>query len=443
MTALHDLTAPPRAEVSPLSVLLSWEASLREQPSVAELCYFLANETRGLIGYDQLFVLRRPLAGNGWHVQAASSLAAVDRNAPAIRAVEAATRALGAEPCEIDAPADEALDDYPFRHWLWHPLVTRDHEAFAALLLARAHPFDRAEAGRLQRLAETAQHGWLALTGGKPVRRLPVPTRRQRRFIAAAAVATALFPVQISALAPVEVVAAHPAIVSAPVTGVVTAVDVAPNQRVTAGQTLLRFDDVKLRNEVSLAAERLQVARARIGEVSAATFADASQGRGISIAAAELKLAQAEYDYARDMLARARVTAPRAGLAIYTDRRDWEGRAVEVGQKIMEVADPAQVEYRIDLPAREQMRLEPGSGVSVWLDSQPLWSERATLTDASYQARATADGTLAFALTATPAAGTTPRIGSRGTARVRGPWAPLAYAALKRPIAGLRQYVGL
>lgn len=443
MTALHDLLQPPRADApSGLSVLLGWEAALRRQATLPELLYFVANESRALVAYDQAFVLKRPLAGDGWQVQTASSLAAVDRNAPLVRAIEAAVADVGA-PCDLDAPADPALDEYPFRHWLWQPLADRDGAAFGGLLLARAHPFDATEAGRLARMAETTQHGWLALTGGKPVRRLPKLTRRQKRVAFAVAAAVALFPVHLSTLAPVEVVAAHPFVVTAPFQGLITAIDVAPSQRVARGQTLLRFDDVKLRNELGLAAERLQVARAKVDEASSAAFGDATQSRGISIAQAELQLATAEYAFARDMLARARVTAPRAGIAIYTDRREWEGRSVDVGQPIMQVVDPAAIRYRIDLPAREQMRLEAGSAVSVWLDSQPLWSQSATLRDASYQARPTADGTLAFALEASPADGAAPRIGSRGTARVRGPWAPLGYAILKRPIASVRQYLGL
>ena len=438
MAALSDLTRPPRAPDG-LAQLLAWEAGLREQESVPELTYYLANEGRGLLGYDQLFVVKRPLVGDGWHVAAASGLAQVDRNAPAIRAIEAAVRDMGPA-TTLDAPNDEALDDYPFRAWLWQPLVDRSGAPFAALLLAREH--DYADEGRAQRVAETAQHGWLALTGGKPARRLPRLTPKQKKWIAAAAAGVALFPVHLSALAPVEVVAAHPAVITAPIAGVITAVDVAPSAQVAAGQPLIRFDDVKLRNELSLAAERLQVARAKTDEVASASFGDQTQARGISIAQAEYQLAAAEHSYARDMLARSTVRAPKAGLAIYTDRREWEGRAVEVGQPIMEIADPRDVRYRIDLPAREQLSLSPGSTVSVWLDSQPLWSESATLADASYQARTLPDGTLAFALEATPAGGTPPRIGSRGTARVRGSWAPLAYAALKHPIAGFRQFVG-
>lgn len=448
MSAIDDLIQPLRAAPAPmapqpsqLAILLGWEAALRRQPSVAELLYFVANETRTLIAYDQAFVLKRAPVSSGWQIEVASSLAAVDRNAPVIRAIEAGVAGL-AEPTDLDAPEDEALDEYPFRQWLFHPLLDRDGTAFGALLITRAHPFDATEAGRLERVAETAQHGWLALTGNKPVHRVPRLSKKQRRIALAVAAAVVVFPVHISALAPVEVVAAHPHIVTAPFAGVITAMDVVPSGHVAKGQSLVRFDDVKLKNELSLAAERLQVARAKVDQVSSATFADATQARGISIAQAEYQLALAEYSYARDMLARAHITAPFAGMAIYTDRREWEGRAVETGQPIMEVADPRDVRYRVDLPAKEQMRLEPGSSVSVWLDSQPLWSQSATLSGASYQARPAADGTLAFALDARPADGAAPRIGSRGTARVRGPWAPLGYAMLKRPIAGLRQYLG-
>lgn len=445
MSAIGDLTRPPRSEANPLGVLLAWEAAARRQASAPELTYFLANELRRIVTCDQAFVLRRPLVGpkrgGGWRIEAASSLATVERNAPLVRAIEAALTEAD-EPAAIDAPAEPALDDYPFRHWLWQPLADREGVAFAGLLVARADPFGAGEASRLARVGETASHAWLALSGGRPPRRLPRLTRRQRRLLAAAAVGAVLFPVHLSALAPVEVVAAHPRIVTAPFAGVIAAVDVAPGASVARGQTLLRFDDVKLRNDAALAAQRLQVARAKVDSVSAATFGDATQGRGISIAQAEYQLAAAEDQAARDLLARATVTAPVAGTAILTDRREWEGRAVEVGQPIMEVADPADMRYRIDLPAREQMRLEPGSSVSIWLDSQPLWAEGARLVGASYQARPTADGTLAFALDARPDDGATPRIGSRGTARVRGSWAPLGYALLKRPIASLRQTLG-
>ena len=108
---------------------------------------------------------------------------------------------------------------------------------------------------------------------------------------------------------------------------------------------------------------------------------------------AEFDVAQADVNYARDVMAKSQITAPRAGMALYSDRRDLEGRAVNVGDPILQVADPRDVSFRIDLPAAEQMALKPGSAVKVWLDAQPLWAVDGRIETASYQARPTADKT--------------------------------------------------
>jgi hypothetical protein len=114
---------------------------------------------------------------------------------------------------------------------------------------------------------------------------------------------------------------------------------------------------------------------------------------------------------------------------------------MNVGDPIIRVADPKSVRFRIDLPASEQMSLSPGSPVEVWLDSQPLWSIDARLEQASFSARKTPEGVMAFALVATPIR-QRPDIGARGTARVHGHWVPMIYALLKRPISALRQRIG-
>ena len=244
-----------------------------------------------------------------------------------------------------------------------------------------------------------------------------------------------------TALAPVEVVAARPFVIAAPFAGVVQRLEIPPNSFVRKGQPLVQFEDTKLRNELGIATEKLAVARARVERASTAVFGAVEESREISITRAEYELAQAEHAYATDMMTKSRINAPRDGMALYTDRREWEGRAVNTGEAIMQVADPRDVSLRIDLPAHEQMALEPGAPVKIWLDSQPLWSLDARLERASFQARMTPETVLAFALTAKPLA-SRPRIGSRGTARVYGRWVPLAYSMLKRPISSARQYLG-
>lgn len=447
--------APPRLipqrrpEAGGLAALLQYEADLRRQASEMELVYFLANETRRLLDYGQMFVLRLPRIGERMHVIAASSLAAVDRNAPLIQAVERVVRTATADrPGEAmgittrSHDRDTSLDDYPFTEWHWQPLPDADGTPFAGLLVARATPLDPGEITRVERIADTAGHAWRALKGPRPVRRIRPLDKRQRRALMVAAAVFAVFPVRLSTLAPVEVVADRPYTLSAPFAGLIQRLEVAPNTPVRKGQPLVRFDDVRPRNELTLATERLAVARARAERASSAAFGSAEASREIAIEQAERDLAQAEHDYARDVLAQSVLRAPRDGIAIYSDRRDFEGRAVNVGDPIVQIADPARVRFRVDLPAREQISLSPGAPVKVWLDGQPLWAVNARLETASYAARPTPEGVMAFALIARPL-GVTPDIGARGTARVEGRWVPLIYALLRRPITAARQTIGM
>ncbi|MNJ03472.1 hypothetical protein D3C73_1637900 [compost metagenome] len=66
----------------------------------------------------------------------------------------------------------------------------------------------------------------------------------------------------------------------------------------------------------------------------------------------------------------------------------------------------------------------------------------AQLERAAYEAQTTAAGQLAYRLDATFVEAS-PRIGLRGTAKLYGERAPLAYYLLRRPLAALRQGLGL
>lgn len=435
-----------------LAALLQYEGEMRRQASEAELRYFVANETRKIVSYDQMFILSQGRVGESWHVAAASSLATIDRNAPLIQAIQRIVVALGKEAGLAQGHDFEALSfaggdtqtvaEYPFKYWRWQPLLDADGQAFAGIIVARSTPLREAEIVRIERVADTAAHSWRALTGGRPVKRLRGLGPKEKRGVVVALVGLALIPVQITALAPVEVVAGRPFVIAAPFAGVVQSIAVPANTPVKAGQLIVTFEDVKLRNELALAEEKRAVADARLSRSASAAFGEVQESREIAINRAEFELADAEYKYAQDMLQKSRVTAPRDGVVIYSDRRDWEGRAVNVGEAIVQVADPRDVEYRADLPTKEQMRLLPGDHVRVWLDAQPLWALEARLDRASYQARMTPENILAFAVNAKPIDGATPRIGSRGTAKIYGRWVPLSYALFRRPIASLRQAIG-
>lgn len=429
--------------------LLQLEAEVRRAATLRELVYHLANESRSALEFRQAFVLRR--RRGRMRVEAISSVSTVERNAPLVRRIERAVARLEGGPglgeaVTFEADGADGADggDYAFRQMMWVPLKTSKGRVHGGLVAAR----ERAWSERLvvigTRLGETYGHAWRALEGGRD----PSEGFRFARLFGllalAGMVAAGFVPVPITAIAPVEVVGQGAAIIAAPLDGAVAEVLVAPNDLVAEGQVLVRFEDTELRNAAEIAERGVFVAASRVEAATSGAFADADARREIAVARAELALAEAERDLAAERLERTEIRAPVAGLAVFADARDWIGRPVAVGERIMEIADPARVEYQVTLPVDDLIALSPDIPLRVFLDSAPLAARRAALTRASYHAETQPDGVLAYELVARDEAADAPppRIGSRGTAQVLGPDAPLGFVLFRRPISWARQTFG-
>lgn len=438
----------------PTLVLLELEAEIRQQKTEKELVFHLLNETQRLLPSRQAFCLARHHAQAPFRVIGVSSLATVDRNVPMIRWIERTIDArFGLQHLEqvqvfdrsaFADPQEQDAMTYPFPHALWLPMRTEEGAAANGAVFFASEPWHEAHQKIAQRLGETYSHAWNALAGpGRAWQRWRFD-RRAKLIAAAATLLVCILPVSMSALAPMEVSAAEPSVVAAPLTGVVADILVAPNTPVKANQPILRFEDTKLRNELELAQRRMQVATARHASTAQAAIDSADANREVAINKAELDLATAQFEYARDLMAKSVLAAPVDGIAIYTDRRDWQGRPVETGQQIMKIADPSKIEFSIYLPVQDSLLIEDGAKVRIYLDSDPLRPLDAQLVRAGYQAEKTETGALAFRLIAR--ADRMPgdlRIGTRGTAQVYGGKVPLIFYVLRRPLTALRQSLGI
>lgn len=319
------------------------------------------------------------------------------------------------------------------------PLKDRLGEVFGGLWLAREQPFNEAELTLLAQLGDTYAHAWLALQPRKPWRlRWP---KKKLLAIAAGLCLLLLIPVRQSVLAPAEVVPLGGRVVAAPLDGVIAEFLVKPNQRVAAGDLLVRFDATSLKAQADVAERALGVAEAELKANAQRAFADAESSSRIDLLAARVEQKRAERDYARELLARSEVRAERAGIAVFADAERWTGKPVQTGERLMQIADPAQAELRIELPVGDAIALQPGAEVALFLDSDPLNRHAARLERAAYEAQGTAAGQLAYRLDAA-FLDAPPRIGLRGTAKLFGDRAPLAYYLLRRPLAALRQSLG-
>ncbi|MEO9495899.1 MAG: HlyD family efflux transporter periplasmic adaptor subunit, partial [Vibrio splendidus] len=332
----------------------------------------------------------------------------------------------------------------PFVDMLWVPMHKRDGTCYAGVLLARSLHWTAAERIITERLVATYSHAWQAFTPRWVDRNKPRFSSLQKKLMILALIIVAFIPVRLSVLAPVRVVAERPFILASPTNGVVERIHVASNEPVKKGQLIVSMEDMLLRNEAAIANQKLKVAAARYARARSAAFGDQEAARDIAIVRSELELAETEASYAQGVLERAQLRAPRDGIAVYSDRREWEGKLVSVGEHIVEIADPSHMEFIIELPPRDLIEINPDADVSVYLDNAPLSAVSAKVARSSYHSSRLPDGREAFLLAATPTETEVDiRIGAHGSARVYGGWVPLIYRVLRRPIAAARQTIGL
>jgi hypothetical protein len=172
-------------------------------------------------------------------------------------------------------------------------------------------------------------------------------------------------------------------------------------------------------------------------------FADARQNARLAELEAEVELKLAQADFAQSRYDKTQVLAPSAGLVILNDPSEWRGKPVLVGERIMQLADPARVQIRILLPVADAITLQAGADVRLFLDVEPLKAYAGRVAHAAHEPELGTEGVLAYRVMARfDEQGSLPRIGLRGTAKLYGERVSLFYYLFRRPITTLRQTVG-
>lgn len=451
-------TAEPTAQQLPtlihLAALTHLEGQIRAAKTIQELQFLSVNETRRLIPYDQAFLLSRlDQEKEGCRVLNASSVAVVDRDAPMIVWLEQAGQALARAASADEQPMVVTEDQLPDAlrsgwrefvkgHVFWCPLQHPDETVLGAWWFERDFAWQENDVTIVHRLAGSYAYAWKALS--KKERGWSKAVWKPAWWLLPIiALAALCFPIRISTVAPVKVMAKDPVVVSAPMDGVIADVLMYPNHMVQPGDSLFRYEDTNLRNQFRVAEKQLAVARAEHSQAVQAGFGDPQRKADAPLKEVEADLRQTELDYAKEMLDQVEVRASKPGLLLYSDKSDWVGRPVTVGERIMEIADPRQIELRIDLPVADAIVLKEGADAMVFLNALPLEAFAATLIHTSYHAEILPGDMLAYRVTARlvqpdPRV----RIGWQGTAKVYGEQGPLAYLLLRRPLMAIRQWVG-
>ncbi len=431
-----------------LAVMLDLERAARNAASRDDLGYVIVNDTGRLLPYRQA-ALFLASGRKRFKVRAISGVSAVDRKAPFVDWIERVAAGIAKDASEpgvrvLAAPADDdgSWEAFSAPNVAWVPLKDRAGRRIGALWMARESVWADVDLILAEQLAGAYSHALIALGGRRTLRRFrPAPVLAAGLALVCAA---AFVPVPRTALAPAEVAARDPVVVSAPLDGVIERIVVSPNQAVSVNDPLVQYDRASLQASSDVARQALAVAEAELLRARQATLSDQTAAARVEGLAAEADLRRTQFAYAEEQLSRVTVRAGRAGIAIFGDTRDWAGRPVRVGERIMEIADPSAVELRIELPVGTAIDVAAGQAVRMYLDIDPVHPLDAVLQRVGYAAVERPGGGLAYGLTAElHGGGPPPRIGLRGTAKIVGGDVPLALFLFARPLAALRQRIGL
>jgi len=248
-----------------------------------------------------------------------------------------------------------------------------------------------------------------------------------------------LWPVRFSITATAEIVAKDSSVVTIPFNGLVEEVHVNPNEPVKDGAVLFSLDKTRLRNEVAISTQALKTAQERLLKTEREVFLDPQKTSDLNLLKEEVQLKALELSYAKDRFELSDVKAGRAGIALFSDKNDIAGRPVNAGEKIMTIADPAQMELMIRIPADSMIEINQEIPVRFFLNVAPLVSHKASLFNISYKPSADAGGLLTYKARAKiKDIENIEKIGLTGTAKLYGGRTVMILNLLRRPLIALR-----
>lgn len=441
---------PVPASLSALAMALRDRAMAAE--NLAALMFSIANDPYPLLRFRQAVVLV-PKPG-GAEVPCVSGLATPKEQTPYLGWLKRATRWLDTT---LEDPAPrivlrESVEPPPeiaegWAQWwpgvLWCvPLHGKDGERLAIVVFLLDQPPPKAVREQMPGLASTWAYCWQAMAPRRRAARR-IPAGRLAWLVIIAIVAAMFIPVRQSALAPAQIISRESMAVTSPLDGVVAEMLVRPNQAVAADTPLFRLDTTSLESRAEVLRQQLAVAEAELDAAGSLAFDDPASLAEITRLRGQRDQRRAELKGVETELERALVLAPSAGVAVYRDEDDWQGRPVTTGERILQLADPEQPKMEIQLAVADAISLEPGGEVTLFLTAYPLTPIHGRIEDTSYQAQPDDNGIAAYRLEASiEDQAEHARLGLHGTAKVYGEEVSLGYYLMRRPISALRAWTG-
>ena len=159
---------------------------------------------------------------------------------------------------------------------------------------------------------------------------------------------------------------------------------------------LVKLDDLNFKSQYEINLQELEVAEAELLRAKQSSFTNDEAKAKLVELSTEVALKKKQVAYAEEQLKYSVIKAEVSGVAVVEDFIDWQGRPVNIGEKILTIANSDDIEFLIYLPTKDSLFIEKSARVKVFLDSSPLSSIEGKILRTSYKPELTAENILAY-----------------------------------------------
>ena len=432
--------------------LIGLEKKTREAKTQDELNFVVANETRQIIDYVNSFLLLKSPTDK-FQVKATSDLATVDRTAPLITFIENIINESGhnfkeIQNLDVDKISKKIKVKKPKNlpdNILCIPILSPQKGLQGYLILSRNEKFIENEIELSRHLSLTYGHAFNSFLTDFSIKNFLKKYLVGSRawLVIIIIILVSIIPIKITSTAPVEVVPKNPILITSPFDGVVKNIVANNNDKINSGDLLVMLEDTDLLNNYNLSKQSLQVAEKELLRSRQSSFTDNKEKARLAELVAQVDLKKAEVESTGEKLKNTKLYASKKGIAIVDQKNDWQGRPVSVGEKIMTIANPNNVEFLVWLPVKDSLIIKENSNVKVFLDINPIKPLKGKLLRASYEPSLSPEEVLSYKIGVSYEGEVPPRIGLRGTAKIYGSRVTLFYYLFRKPITFVRQLIGI
>lgn len=319
-----------------------------------------------------------------------------------------------------------------FERWEQDEWAERDLQLLSLVGVSAKSAFERLEPETLCRSISCKLFSW-------------------RRFLVATVVLLAVlfsWRVPLRVVAPCEIIPEDPFIVTAPLSGVISEVLVESGDPVNAGSPLFDYDPRVVNEELEIARQQVKILETTMHTTELNALNSKKAKAELAILDYRLKQENVRLKMAEYRASKLSVQAEVPGSIIVDNPDEWRGRPVEVGQKVLMVVDPQNINLRIWLPEADNVNFSNSTEVKVLLNAFPDDSLNAHLKYVAQSVSVSPEGVPSVMAEGTFAdladrADEKLRIGLKGSAVLYGDKVSVAYWLLRKPWASARRIMGI